>query len=59
MPVWTFEELLEADSRLNLDLGNDTLAQRFHLFGGSARFCLATNDVIVMVSGERLLKSAD
>ena len=59
MPVWTFEELIQADSLLHLDLGNDTLSQRFHFFGGSARFCLATDPGYIRVSEKNLLKSAD
>ena len=59
MPVWTVEELLEADRLLGLNLGMDNLKQRFDLFGGSARFCLATDPGYIRDSEENLLKSAN
>ena len=59
MPVWTIEELLEADSYLQINLGEDKLKQRFDFFGGSARYCLATDDAYFCVAEKDLRNSAE
>ncbi|EPZ30813.1 hypothetical protein O9G_004950 [Rozella allomycis CSF55] len=40
-PLWTLDELLLANDILKLNLDENVIEQRFELFGGSARYCLA------------------
>ena len=44
MPIWTEYELIDANDVLNLGLDVDTIEERFLLFDGCARFCLATDE---------------
>ncbi len=41
-PVWTLQELKEANALLELGIDDDVIEQRYSLFGGSARTCLRT-----------------
>ena len=43
-PPWTLEELLDANEVCQLDLSEETIANRFNFFGGSARYCLSTDE---------------
>lgn len=43
MPIWTFDELLDANDLLNLGVGEEQLQQAFGVFGGVARYCLQPN----------------
>ena len=43
LPVWTLQELWEANELLELELDVLTIEERFLLFGGSARYCLTLN----------------
>jgi hypothetical protein len=45
LPVWTLQELWEANELLELGLDVLTIEERFLLFGGSARYCLALDDL--------------
>jgi len=46
-PVWTLDELLDANEVCDLKLEEDTIRDRFNFFGGSARYCLSTSDDFV------------
>jgi hypothetical protein len=46
-PAWTLEELLDANEVCELDLSEETIANRFNFFGGSARYCLSTDEQYV------------
>ena len=43
-PVWTLEELWEANELLEIGLDSKIIKERFLLFGGSARYCLTLNN---------------
>jgi hypothetical protein len=42
MPVWTFQELCDANELLGLDIEMERLQQYFGIFGGVARYCLGS-----------------
>jgi hypothetical protein len=44
MPLWNLDELFLANFKLHLGLDFETIEERFHLFGGCARYCLAIFD---------------
>ena len=46
-PVWTLEELLEANEVCELGLSEETIRYRYKFFGGSARYCLSMCDGFV------------
>jgi hypothetical protein len=46
-PPWTLDELLDADEVCELGLGEETITTRFNFFGGSARYCLSSDDEYV------------
>ena len=46
-PVWTLDELLEANDACELGLDKDMIVDRFNFFGGSARYCLSKCDEFV------------
>lgn len=43
MPIWTFEELKNANHYLNLEIIDNVLFDLFEVFGGVTRMCLALN----------------
>lgn len=43
MPIWTLEELQQANILLGLGINEEVLNERFSYFGGTARLCLALN----------------
>jgi hypothetical protein len=43
LPPWTFEEIEYANQCLQLEIDEKTLAERYHKFGGTARFTLTTD----------------
>mmetsp|Transcript_10240 Transcript_10240/g.28214 ORF Transcript_10240/g.28214 Transcript_10240/m.28214 type:complete len:536 (+) Transcript_10240:7-1614(+) len=47
MPDWAFSELQKANIELELGISAQVLNERFRLFGGSARYCLSTNEEYV------------
>lgn len=47
MPDWEFSELQKANVELELGICDEVLRERFRLFGGSARYCLCTNEEYV------------
>jgi hypothetical protein len=46
-PPWTLEELVDANDVCELGLGEETITDRYNFFGGSARYCLSTDDRFV------------
>jgi hypothetical protein len=40
LPLWTLQELWEANELLELGLDREKIGERFLFFGGSARYCL-------------------
>ena len=40
MPLWTFEELMDAGCGLELELEDSLIEERFYYFGGTPRLCL-------------------
>ena len=44
MPVWEFDELVDADKCLGLGIGTPELTERFIFFGGLPRYCLKDAD---------------
>ena len=40
MPVWEFDELIDADQCIGIGIGPKELTARFNFFGGVPRFCL-------------------
>ena len=45
LPVWTLQELWEANELLELGIDYGTIEGRFLFFGGSARYCLTLDDL--------------
>jgi hypothetical protein len=59
LPVWTLQELWEANELLELGIDYWTIEERFLLFGGSARYCL-TLDVDFYTNGvEEITRKAN
>jgi hypothetical protein len=57
MPVWPWEELLDANDVLELGIPDEELEERFQEFGGSARYCMSVNAVFVQ-SGQQGIEEA-
>jgi hypothetical protein len=50
LPFWSLAELLEANVLLQIGLDDETIQQRYSVFGGVARYCLAPSDEFVEVA---------
>jgi hypothetical protein len=57
MPTWDFTELLAANEELELNIDEDEIENRYELFGGSARYCLSTENKFVS-KGKTDIKTA-
>jgi hypothetical protein len=57
MPTWGLTELYDANEVLQLNIDEDKIYDRYTLFGGSARYCLSTDDEFV-ADGTELIYSA-
>ena len=47
MPVWTLVDLIDADTCLGLNIGEEELEARYDIFGGVPRDCFESNDFTV------------
>jgi hypothetical protein len=54
MPTWDCDELLAANKALELNIDEKELIKRFTLFGGSAKYCLSTDDTVVLSAEKEL-----
>lgn len=54
MPVWTFKELCDANDLLGLGIEDQTLRKDYGIFGGVARYCLATSETNIEDGYEKL-----
>jgi hypothetical protein len=58
LPVWTLQELWEANELLELGIDYWTIEERFLLFGGSARYCLAFDTKFYNIGVKKLESKA-
>jgi hypothetical protein len=56
MPVWTLDELCDANELLGNQLEFDVIEERFDLFGGTARWCLALDFDFYKTAVQELLQ---
>ena len=54
MPVWTLDELIDADSACGFGIGSDSISERYNFFGGCPRYCL-TDYTIEVIHAEKTL----
>lgn len=58
LPVWTLDELWDANEALELGLDYRTVEERFLFFGGSARYCLTLDADYYRAGVEELTRRA-
>ena len=59
LPVWTLQELWEANELLELGLDYRTIEERFLFFGGSARYCLTLDTKFYNRGVEEIIRKAN
>jgi hypothetical protein len=57
-PPWTLEELMDANDVCEMGLGEETITDRFNFFGGSARYCLSSDDEFVEKGRNQIKKKS-
>ena len=57
-PPWTLEELVDANDVCELGLGEETITDRYNFFGGSARYCLSSDDEFVEKGRNQIKKKS-
>ena len=55
MPLWTYMELVDASSTLDLKISENVIQENFELFGGIARYCIRTKSEYVSTARAELL----